>query len=90
MKTVGRTSDGKIVVTEVFKFYETEGLPLDVILETLRVRDMVPDWLAFVFEATRAGMKFERILSMLDAAISDSYGSELRDVVISRLNKPPS
>lgn len=85
MKTVGRTSDGKLVVTEVFKFYETEGLPLDVILETLRDQNMMPDWMDFMLEAVRAKMKIPRILAMLDAAITDSYGSELRDVVISRL-----
>ena len=82
----GTTSDGRTVVRGVYRLYETEGLPLDVIFDALREHNSIPDWVAFVREAELAGMKRDRILSKLDAAIVDTYGSELRDVVIRRLS----
>lgn len=81
----GKTQDGKTVVRGVYKFYETTGMPLDSILEHLRLREMIPDWMIFVLEAVEAGMKTERILSMLDPVITDSYGPDMRDEVIRRL-----
>lgn len=85
LSVVGKTEDEKVVVAGVYRTYETEGLPLDVILDSLRSRGAVPDWEAFVREAEDAGMGRDRILSMLDPAISDSYGPEFRDRVMSRL-----
>ena len=81
----GKTSDGKTVVRGVYKFYETQGTPLDVLFETLRNQGCVPDWGIFVLDAVEAGMKPERVISMLDSAIVDSFGSAMRDVVVVRL-----
>jgi hypothetical protein len=82
----GTTQDGRTVVRGVYRLYETEGLPLDVILDALIAHNSIPDWTAFVIEAELAGMKLDRILSKLDAAIVDTYGSTMRDVVIHRLS----
>lgn len=84
-KVNGKTTDGTLVVAGVFRCYETTGLPIDVILECLRQKNMVPDWLTFYVEALRAGMKHERIVSKLDSAISDIYGKNFKDVVIERI-----
>lgn len=83
----GTTSDGRTVVQGVYRLYETEGLPLDVILDALIAHNSIPDWTAFVREAELAGMKLDRILAKLDAAISDTYGSEMRDIVVRRLSE---
>lgn len=85
LKVVGRTEAGEVVVAGAFRQYETTGLPLDVMFDCFRRMKVVPDWLTFYVEAARAGMKHDRILSMLDTAIADSYGAEFRDVVIERL-----
>jgi hypothetical protein len=85
IELVGKTTEGQLVVKNVYKVYETAGVPLDVRLETLKAHNCIPSWPIFVIEAVEAGMKVERILSMLDAAISDSYGPEMRDVVLGRL-----
>lgn len=82
---MGRTTDGRLVVGGVYRFYETEGLPLDVLLEHLQDHQMIPDWQAFVREAILAGMRFDRVVSWLDAAIVDSFGVETRNQVIPRL-----
>jgi hypothetical protein len=59
---------------------------LDVIFDALIAHNAIPDWTSFVVEAKIAGMKLNRILSKLDAAIVDTYGSGMRDVVIHRLS----
>lgn len=81
----GHTPDGRQVVRGVYSFYETNGMPLDALFETLRNQGMVPDWLSFMLEAVEAGMSPERVISMLDPAIADSFGGTLRDVVVVRL-----
>ena len=85
IEVVGKTPEGHRVVKGVFSFYETEGIPLDVLFDTLKDKGAIPDWPTFVLEAVEAGMKVPRILSMLDTAIADSYGPTLRDVVLFRL-----
>jgi len=84
---VGKTPDGRPVVRVLYRFYETTGLPLDVILESLRVRGMMPDWSGFILEAVEAGMAPERALTMLESSIADSYGPSVRDVVVWRLQR---
>jgi hypothetical protein len=90
IEVVGKTREGLLIVKGVYSFYETEGLPLDVLFETLRNKGMIPDWPTFVLEAVEARMKVLRILSMLDAAIADSYGPSMRDVVLWRLRSMTS
>lgn len=87
LKVVGKTSDGRSVVRGVFRFYETEGVPLEVLLDFLHDHGMIPDWIAYVEEATGAGMAAGRVLSALNEAIFDSYGKGVRDEVLSRLRQ---
>ncbi len=85
LKIVGRTTDGKDVLSGVFRFYETEGLPLDVLFEALLLKEALPCWTSFFQEALAAGMAPERIFAKLDPAIVDVFGTEFRDVVIGKL-----
>lgn len=82
----GVTTDGQQVVAGVFRLYETEGLPLEVIFQALMDRNCIPCWLSFYRESLSAKMKHTHILSKLEPAITDSYGSEMAAVVISTLN----
>lgn len=82
----GITSDNKLVFSGVYKLYETIGLPLDIIFSCFRERNWVPDWNDFYLKSLSSGMEHTRIISKLDEAISDSFGKEWADEVISRLN----
>lgn len=84
---VGHTTDGKQVASGVYRFNETHGIPLDVVLSALGDKGMVPCWMALYREMATAGMAHDRILSKLDAAISDSYGASFRDHVIPMLER---
>lgn len=90
IKLVGKTTTGSGVVTGVYRYYETYGIPLDVLFEELRKRNFVPDWNAFIQEALAAGMKKLRILSMLSPALSDTYGTEFCNYVIAKLEQNDS
>lgn len=85
LEVTGQTADGRKVVRGVYDFYQTNGVPLDVLFETLQDRGVIPDWMSFMLEAIEAGMKPARIISMLDPAIADSFGSTVRDMVVVRL-----
>ena len=87
LEQVGETTDGKAVYAGVYKTFETYGIPLDTLLQTLRDRNGIPCWISFYREAQDAGMKHERILSKLDEALSDVYGAAFRDHVIEVLNR---
>lgn len=93
LKQVGITSDGKAVLSGVFAFNETYGLPLPDLLEQLRQRKTIPCWISFYKEALLRGMKHKAILAKLSEAIVDSYGTEMRDQVLKvldQLNKKAS
>lgn len=82
----GETLDGAPVFGGVFAFHETYGLPLEVIFQNFIDRGYLVDWIDFYQAAINAGMKHDRILSRLEEAISDSFGKEYCQVVISRLD----
>lgn len=87
MHVVGKTEDGLEVVEGVYRYFETHGIPLDILFSVLRERNKVPSWLQFYDEAKAAGMKHDRILSKLDPAITDVYGSDFKKVVLEKLNQ---
>lgn len=82
----GKTTEGKPVISGVYRAFETHGLPLDLLLEQLNEKGLVPSWPDFYVEALSAGMKHERILSKLEPALLDVYGRDFKNEVIRRLN----
>lgn len=82
IRQVGETPDGKPVVDQVYREYETSGVPLEIILSILADRGAVVCWISLYREARRAGMQHSRILSKLDEAVSDGYGGVVRDEVL--------
>jgi len=80
-------SENKIVVSGVFKFYETHGLPLSDILFGINNKNGLPDFLSFYIEARNAGMKHSRVLSILEEGLNDStvYPNESITIILERL-----
>lgn len=83
---VGHTRNGQIVVAGVYAFYETHGLPLDVIIENLQARNSLVDWKDFWISATTAGVKPRRLSMMIEMACSDVLGAEYAQAVMQKLN----
>lgn len=82
---ISQTAEGILVVDGVFQFYETHGLPLDMLFTCLREKNLMPCWISFYKAARKAGMKHTRILSKLEEAICDAYDKNFSDTVISKL-----
>lgn len=82
---VGITSDNKPVISGIYKTYETCGISFDVILSLCLSKGWMLDWILLYKECLDGGIEHTRILSKLEESISDTFGKELSDVVISRL-----
>jgi hypothetical protein len=87
LKPVGKTEDGKFVVKGVHILFETTGLPLDVMFETLKTKNIVPDWIEFYKEARLAGISHDRVISRLEEALIDVWNKSFSNIVVENLNK---
>jgi alanyl-tRNA synthetase len=74
----------KIVVSKVFKLYDTNGIPLSIIFDYLKSQDLVIAWDYFIKEAKLAGWPKKKILSTWQEAIQDSYGQDYLKMSISK------
>lgn len=84
---VSQTTDGKPVVDGIWAFYETHGLPMDIIFDACLRKGWVPDWVLLYKQMRSSGMEHSRIISKLEESIIDSFGKDFCDVVISTLDK---
>lgn len=75
---VGITTDGKKVVSGVFKTMDTIGLPLDIICQELKSKGMIPAWDLFLIDAENAGWKKStalRKLKEIDVKVPEIYAN---------------
>jgi len=83
----GKTEDEKLVAKNVYRVYETSGIPLDDLFEHLMTNNGMVSWVDFHLEAQANGMKHKRIMSKLEEAVIDVWGRDFWRVVQERLNK---
>ena len=87
MIIVGKTEDGKTVVSDVFKFVDTYGLPLDYLLLYLDDQNMVMDWLDFMLAAYKQGWSIKTIHARCIGGVQDAFGkSEFAKETIKRID----
>jgi hypothetical protein len=77
---------GREVLTGVFKFYDTVGLPISVVLGVFHAQGKQPCWNSFYSDALKSGWKKETIFSRLEEGIVDIYGKEYWTVVKEKLS----
>ena len=82
IQVVGKTTEGQLVLSGLYKYFETTGLPLSIIFEYIKNKNMVPSWNHLYKEMVRAGMNRDRIISRLSLDIFDVYGKEYRDIIL--------
>ena len=85
LKIVGKTTDGKWVVQNVFQLVDSQGIPLDVVLELLGSRNYVVDWLHFMECSRMSGWKESTTKSKVESALMDIYGVDCARDIVSRL-----
>ena len=86
MKISGKTVDDKPVVSGMYLYSQSHGLPLDVILSWLHGRDQVMDWVDYMRSALDHGEKIDGLVARIEAAVSDVYGREYLNGFKSRLD----
>jgi hypothetical protein len=85
MNVIGKTTDGKLVVSGLGKLYFETGLPLSIVFDRMVQGNYQPSWIHLYLELKENGMKHDRIIHLLNEHIFESYGKEYRDEVIRRL-----
>jgi len=70
MKIVGITEQNRFVLSGVFKFFETNGLPLDMIAEELLKKNCVIAWDHFYLEAADAGVSSKKIMLRIEEVLN--------------------
>jgi len=75
----GKTTEGKFCYGEIFKFSDTYGLPLDMILEELEKENGVVDWEQYYKDAKKAGWRKDTIIKKIKMDITNS---DLKDRVV--------
>ena len=84
-KQVGITTDGKAVMSGVFMFSDTHGMPLPILFMLMKDYNMVPSPQIFYDDAIKAGWKETTIFNRLEDAYCDGYGKAFWKEVEKRL-----
>lgn len=58
----------------LFSLYDTHGLPFEFSLSMALERGILPDWVALVRDARKAGWGAKKTLNTVGEAIRDVYG----------------
>lgn len=61
------------------------GVPLEIILQELKTRNMVIDWLNFFEETRKHNWNPKTTLSKIEASIGDVYGREVKEEIVEKL-----
>lgn len=85
MNIVGKTTEGKNVISGLGKLYFQEGIPLSVMFDFCKSKGIQPSFKHLYQELEENGMNRERILHLLNENVFESYGKEYRDIVLQRL-----
>lgn len=86
MNIIGKTQDGKQVVSGLAKLYFEQGLPLSFIFDKCKLNNYIPSWNHLYNEMKSNGMTHKRIIHLLHEQLFESYGKEIRDHIISKLS----
>lgn len=86
LQIIGKTQDGKLVVSGIARLYYESGLPLCIIFDRLKAVNLQVSWLHLVDELKNNGMNLDRIFHLLNEHIFESYGKDYRDEIMIRLN----
>lgn len=85
IKVIGQTTDNRYIVSGVYRFSETYGVPLFILLEWLEKKHLVIAWIEYVKEALNAGMNIKNIIAKIEEFLLDFSGKEMADHVVSKL-----
>lgn len=81
----GKTEDGKFVIKNVFVYFDSRGIPLDIILEEIKERDFVVDWYDFLMQVFKAKRGIQTTLNQIYEAVSNVYCENVALIIIEKM-----
>lgn len=87
MSVVGKTEDGKIVVSGIFELMSSIlGVPLEFLMEELKKNNMIVSWTHFYDSSVKYHWKYYTTRERISSSVFEVYGSEYRDKVIKKID----
>jgi hypothetical protein len=88
LSVVGKTEDGKLVVSGIFELMSSIlGVPLEFLMEEMKKYNMMVSWTHFYDSSVKHQWKYKTTRERVSSAVFEVYGPEYRDEVIKRLDK---
>ena len=81
----GYTEDNRQVIQGVFKYVETRGIPLEIIITVFDQQGLVIDWIDFYEQSQKCGWLIKTTINKIEAALLDTKGKEYTDIILDRL-----
>ena len=72
-KVIGKTTEGKLVISGTFQMFDTTGMPLSIMFTLINKQNMIPDPIDFYESAINAGWEIKTIFNRLEEAYLDSF-----------------
>ena len=85
MDISGVTDENRLVISRVGPLCFSKGIPLELILEVFKKRNLVVDWVDYIDNALADGHNKSTIKSRILAAVGDVHGSVYAKEVAKRL-----
>ena len=81
MHQSGITTDNHPVLAGVFPLVGTHGVPLKLVLDFFKTRDLIVDWPDYIQGALKDGHKLRTLRGRILAAVGDVYGRKYAQAV---------
>jgi hypothetical protein len=87
LSVIGKTEDGKMVVSGIFELMSSIlGVPLEFLMEELKKNNMIVSWTHFYDSSVKHSWKYSTTRERVSSSVFEVYGPEYRDKVIKKLN----
>lgn len=86
MKISGKTVEGKTVVSDMYFYKESKGIDLTTVLEFLKSKDLVMDWLDYIKCALLKGANPKNLETSILTSVGEVYGSAYAEEIKKKFN----
>ena len=83
----GKTEDDRDVIGNVFKLIDTQGVPMEIVIDFFEKNNMIVDWIVFYEQASKSGWKLKTIKDRIKYPLLDCYGTEYTNTIMERLEE---
>ncbi len=83
----GKTTDGKLVIGNLFFIVESQGVPLEECINKIYDSNQVIDWYDFYLSGEKSGWQYKTIIDRIKYGIEESFYPELKTPVISTIKR---